>query len=409
VAASPRSPVGLEVADVVRRFGESFLAAHGASLSREQRRVLACLAACRTAALDGHLYQCDRCGHEHPAYNSCRDRHCPKCQALASERWLRARCAELLPVPYFHLVATIPEELNGLFLQNQRALYDLLFRSVASSLLEVAADPRHLGARLGLLALLHTWSQTMLHHPHVHGIVPGGGLTVDGARWVGAAPDYLLPVQVLSRALRGRLLSGIRALHAEGELRFYGELEPLADPRTLSGHLEPLWHKEWVVYLKPPFDGPRKVLEYLARYTHRIAISNRRLVAIDGDQIAFRYRDRRHDDVLRTMRLPAHEFLRRFLLHVLPRRFVRIRSYGLLANRNRQENLARCREALGVVSAEAEAERANEPVRETWQQALKRLLGRDPLRCPACGIGRLRPVAALTPRARPPPTGRSSP
>lgn len=404
MAASPRAQGGLEVADVVRRFGESFLGAHGASLSREQRRVLGCLATCRTAALGGHLYQCDRCGHEHPAYNSCRDRHCPKCQALASERWLRERTAELLPVPYFHLVATIPEELHGLMLQNQRALYGLLFRSVASSLLDVAADPRHLGARLGLLAILHTWSQTLLFHPHVHAIVPGGGLTMDGERWVGADPEYLVPVQVLSRVLRGRLLSGIKALHAEGELHVYGELAPLADPRTLSRHLEPLWHKEWVVYLKPPFAGPRKVLEYLARYTHRVAISNRRLVAIDGEQVVFRYRDRRHDDVVRTLHLSGQEFLRRFLLHVLPRRFVRIRSYGLLANRNRRKNLARCREALG-----AAAECPIEPVRETWQQALTRLLGHDPLRCPACGNGSLRPVAALAPRARPPPTDRSSP
>ncbi len=405
MAASPQ----LEVADVVRRFGPRFVAAHGASLSREQRRVLACLAACRTAALGGHLYQCDRCGYEHPVYNSCRDRHCPKCGALASERWLEARAAELLPVPYFHLVATVPDVLHALFLQNQRALYGLLFQSVASSLLEVAADPRHLGARIGCLGTLHTWNQVMLHHPHVHLIVPGGGLTIDGARWVGADPEYLVPVQVLSRALRGRLLTGIKALHADGVLRFHGQLEPLAEPRALARHLEPLWHKEWVVYLKPPFAGPRKVLEYLARYTHRIAISNRRLVTIDDETVTFRYRDRRDPakgDVLRTMRLDGEEFLRRFLLHVLPRRFVRVRSYGLLANRNRSTNLIRCREALGI---EPDDVQQTETAQETWQDTAARLLGHDPFRCPACGQGHLAPASEIRPHARPPPAARSPP
>jgi len=324
-------------------------------------------------------------------------------QALSSERWLEERSAELLPVPYFHLVATIPRQLHGLFRQNQRALYALLFRSVASSLLDVAADPRHLGARVGCVATLHTWDQVLLYHPHVHMIVPGGGLTPDGVRWVGAAPDYLLPVQVLSRALRGRLLSGIKDLHAAGELRFYGTLEPLADLRNLTRHLEPLWHTEWVVYLKPPFAGPKKVLEYLARYTHRIALSNRRLVAMDEDSVTFRYRDRRQGDVVRTLRLSGEEFLRRFLLHVLPRRFVRIRSYGLLANRNRAQNLARCRELLGVVSAEA----VETSAQETWQEVAVRLLGRDPFCCPACGQGRLEQAAEIPPHARPPPPTRA--
>jgi len=393
------------VADVVRCFGPRFLAARGASLSREQRRVLACLASCRTAALGGHLYQCDRCGYEHPVYNSCRDRHCPKCQALASARWLEERSADLLPVSYFHLVATIPRQLHGLFRQNQRALYSLLFRSVAASLLAVAADPRHLGARVGCLATLHTWSQVLLYHPHVHMIVPGGGLTPDGARWVGADPDYLLPVQVLSRALRGRLLTGIKTLHTAGELRFHGALAPLADPRALADLLEPLWHREWVVYLKPPFAGPKTVLEYLARYTHRIALSNRRLVAMDEDSVTFRYRDRRQGDVVRTLRLSGEEFLRRFLLHVLPRRFVRIRSYGLLANRGRARNLARCRELLGVVP-EAAVE-TNAP--QTWQEVAVRLLGRDPFCCPACGQGRMEQAAEILPHARPPPRARARP
>jgi hypothetical protein len=312
-------------------------------------------------------------------------------------------------VPYFHLVATVPDTLHALFLQNQRALYGLLFRSVASSLLDVAADPRQLtvkgGARIGCLATLHTWNQVMLYHPHLHMIVPGGGLTVDGLRWVGADPEYLVPVQVLSRALRGRLLTGIKALHADGALSFHGKLEPLAEPRALASHLEPLWHKEWVVYLKAPFAGPRRVLEYLARYTHRIAISNRRLVAIDDETVTFRYRDRARGNVVRAMRLDGEEFLRRFLLHVLPRRFVRIRSYGLLANRRRTENLARCRAALGV---EPDGARRTETAPESWQETATRLLGHDPLRCPACGQGRLAPASEIRPHARPPPSLRSS-
>jgi hypothetical protein len=303
-------------------------------------------------------------------------------------------------------VATVPDALHGLFLQNQRALYGLLFRSVASGLLEVAADPRHLGARIGCLATLHTWNQVLLYHPHVHMIVPGGGLTVDGLRWVGADPDYLVPVQVLSRALRGRLLTGINTLHADGALRFHGKLQSLAEPRSLADHLEPLRHTEWVIYLKPPFAGPRKVLEYLARYTHRIAISNRRLVALDEDSVVFRYRDRAHGDVPRTLRLDGIEFLRRFLLHVLPRRFVRIRSYGLLANRNRTAKLARCREALGVEPDDAGR---SEAAQETWQQTAARLLGHDPLRCPVCGQGALAPAAEIPPHARPPPAERSPP
>jgi hypothetical protein len=393
------SSSGLEAAEIVRRFGESFLAAHGASLCREHRRVLGAILACRTAALGGHLYRCERCERERPVYNSCRNRHCPKCQALCSARWVEARRAELLPVPYFHLVFTVPESLRPLFLRNPRTLYGLLFRTVAETLLETAADRRHLGARIGLLALLHTWTQTLLYHPHLHVVVPAGGLTADGARWVASRREYFLPVRVLSRLLRGKLLAGLKRLHAAGELTLTGPLADLAEPRCFAAHLAPLYETEWVVYAKPPFGGPEKVLAYLARYTHRIAISNHRLLRIEGEDVVFTWRDRAHGDWQRTMQLPAHEFLRRFLLHVLPNGFVRVRSYGLLANRGRHETIARCREALGAPPAEptAGAEAMG------WRELLARLTGTDPGRCPDCRGGRLLLVAEIPAQGRDPP------
>jgi predicted RNA-binding Zn-ribbon protein involved in translation (DUF1610 family) len=390
------------VADVVRRFGESFVAAYGESLRREHRRVLGAIETCRTAALGGHLYRCPRCEYETPIYNSCRNRHCPKCQALASERWVEARRAELLPVPYFHLVFTVPEALRPLFRRHPRRLYALLFRTVADTLLEAAADPRHLGARIGFLAVLHTWTQTLLYHPHLHIVVPGGGLTADGARWVGCRPGYFLPVRVLSRLFRGKLLAGLKELHARGELE---DSEPSGDAASFSALLAPLYESEWVVYAKPPFGGPRKVLAYLARYTHRVAISNHRLLRLEGEQVVFTWRDRAQGDRQRTMRLHAHEFLRRFLLHVLPDRFVRIRAYGLLANRDRQEKLDRCREALGAVPAQ-ETPPAPEDV--GWAELLARLTGADPTRCPECGKALLLAVGEIPATGRAPPRPRSA-
>ncbi len=391
---------GIEVAEIVRRFGESFLAAYGASMRREHRRVLGAIEACRTAALGGHLYRCPRCAYETPIYNSCRNRHCPKCQALASARWVEARQAELLPVPYFHLVFTVPEALRPLFRRHPRRLYGLLFRTVADSLLEVAADPRHLGARIGFLAILHTWTQTLLYHPHLHVVVPGGGLTADRVRWVGCRPGYFLPVRVLSRLFRGKLLAGLKELHARGDLDNPGPLEPPPlDPGRFAELLAPLYESEWVVYAKPPFGGPRRVLAYLARYTHRVAISNHRLLRLEGEQVVFTWRDRAHGDRQRTMRLHAHEFLRRFLLHALPDGFVRIRSYGLLANRDRQHNLERCRQALGAEPPEPV------PSQDAgWAELLARLTGADPTRCPQCGKALLLVVGELAARGRAPPS-----
>lgn len=298
------------------------------------RRVRGAIEACRTAALGSHLYRCPRCAYQTPIYNSCRNRHCPKCQALASARWVKARRAELLPVPYFHLVFTVPEALCPLFLHHPRRLYALLFRTVAGTLLEVAADPRHLGELIGFPALLHTWTQTLLYHPHLHVAVPGGGPTSDGVRWVGCRPEYFLPVRVLSRLFRGKLPASLQQPHAQGELNGPGPMETPREPARFAELLAPLYETDWVVYAEPPFGGPQQILSYLARYTHRIAISNHRLLRLEGDYVVFTWRDRAHGDRQRIVKLHSHEFLRRFLLHVLPTGFVRVRSYGLLANRD---------------------------------------------------------------------------
>jgi hypothetical protein len=385
----------LEVADIFRVWGESYRASH--SLSRAQHRAMAAIEQCRTAALGGHLYVCDRCGREHPLYNSCRNRHCPKCQGLDRAEWLAARLDDLLPVPYFHVVFTIPEALNGLFQANPERLYALLFAAAQQTLQQLAADPKYLGARLGILAVLHTWSQTLAFHPHVHAIVTGGGLSLDGRRWIAARPGFLFPVAVVRRLFRGKLLAGLQALHADGALRLPAGAG-LDDPLRFSAFLSALYGKEWVVHVKPPFAGPETVLRYLGRYTHRIAISNQRLVGLEGDEVVFRYKDRAEDERWKTMRLGAMEFIRRFLLHVLPERFVRIRYFGLLAHRHRRHLLALCRDRLGVAPVSA----AVKPSIETWQERLLRLTGVDVLQCPACKTGRLQAVAVLPARSAAP-------
>lgn len=386
---------GLEVAHIVRLFGADFRRKH--RLSRPQLRALWAIETCRTAALGGHTYRCDRCGAEKVCYNSCRNRHCPKCQSLDKERWVEKRCTELLPVPYFHVVFTLPEELNALALSQPRLLYDLLFHCASQALLQVAADPRHLGARLGVLAVLHTWSQKLTLHPHVHCIVPGGGLSVSGDRWIASRPGFFLPVRVLSRLFRGKLLAGLKTAHQSGRLRLPDSLSP---PGAFQSLLDTLYSKPWMVYSKPPFGGPRQVLKYLARYTHRTAISNPRLLRLEGDRVVFSYKDYAHGGRSRQMSLSAEEFIRRFLLHVLPERFVRIRYYGLWANRRRDDALALCRQLLGQPPT---PEPAVDPP-ESWQALLARLTGVDPAVCPACGQGHLHPVGEV-----PPLPGRSPP
>ena len=338
----------LEVADIFRRHGEAFRQARAGRLGRIERRVMGAITACRTAVLGGHVEQCDDCGATRIAYNSCRNRHCPKCQGLARAKWLADRQAELLPVPYFHVVFTLPAPLGEIAFQNKAAVYAILFRAAAETLATIAADSRHLGAQLGMTMVLHTWGQTLQHHPHVHCVVPGGGPSLDGTRWVACRPGFFLPVRVLSRLFRRLFLQELENAFAAGKLRFFTNLANLAEPQAFARRLRELQRLDWVVYAKPPFGGPSHVLHYLARYTHRVAISNHRLIAVTDDQVTFRWKDYRHGSQVRLMTLSAEEFLRRFCLHVLPKGFVRIRFYGFLAARRRTEALPRCRHALGA-------------------------------------------------------------
>jgi predicted Zn-ribbon and HTH transcriptional regulator len=336
----------LEVADIIRAQGNRFIDNNRSWLHWKQVKVLHAIARCRTAALGGHQDQCPRCGYQAISYNSCRNRHCPKCQTAARDKWLAARQHELLAVDYFHVVFTLPQELSPLALQNKQAIYSLLFHASAETLLEVAADPKHLGAEIGFLSILHTWGQNLLHHPHVHCVIPAGGLSTDHSRWVHPPPGFFLPVRALSRVFRGKFVAGLKRLHRSGNLIFAGQLKPLSQRKTFSAFLRTLFRKDWVVYAKRPFGGPEHVLHYLARYTHRVAISNHRLIALDNDHVTFRWKDYAHDNKKRKMTVSANEFLRRFLLHVLPRGFVRIRFFGFLANRRRTQLLPLCRQLL---------------------------------------------------------------
>jgi hypothetical protein len=341
---------GLEVADIFHRHGAAWRRANAGHLSLGQLKVMSAIENCRSAALGGHVERCEDCGHHRIAYNSCRNRHCPKCQGAAAQDWLAARAADLLPVGYFHLVFSLPAEIAAIAYQNKTVVYDLLFRAAAETLLTIAADPKHLGARIGTTAVLHTWGSAMTHHPHVHMIVPGGGISLDGTRWVPCRPGFLLPVRVLSRLFRRLFLTGLADAHTVGRLAFFGDLDGLQDRQAFAAHLAPLRRKNWFVYAKPPFAGPEAVLAYLARYTHRVAIANSRLLRIDDSGVTFRYKDYRRDERARyrTMTLPPGEFIRRFLLHVLPKGFHRIRHYGLLASAGCKANIARARELIAV-------------------------------------------------------------
>ena len=340
----------LEVADIFRAHGPAWRDAQRGHLSLAQLKVMSAITQCRTAALGGHVLRCDGCGLDQVSYNSCRNRHCPKCQSSAAKRWLDARQADLLPVEYYHVVFTLPAPIADIAYQNKAALYGLLFDIAAETLLRIAADPKHLGASIGATLVLHTWGSALTHHPHVHGIVPGGGLASDGARWIACRPGFFLPVRVLSRLFRRRFLEELQRLHDGGKLRFFGEHAALADAASFKTWLTPLRQCEWVVYAKRPFAGPQAVLAYLSRYTHRVAISNSRLFAMDERGVTFRWKDYRVKGKTRhkAMTLSPQEFMRRFLLHVLPGGFHRIRHYGLLANSNRRDNLALARELLHV-------------------------------------------------------------
>jgi hypothetical protein len=340
----------LEVADIFRAAGAGYRAAYAGHLSLAQLKVMSAIQNCRTAVLGGHVEGCDDCGHMRIAYNSCRNRHCPRCQGAAARAWLAEREADLLPVGYFHVVFTLPAEIADVAWQNKAIVYDLLFRAASEAMMTIAADPRHLGARIGITAVLHTWGSAMTHHPHVHMIVPGGGIARDGSRWIASRPAFLLPVRVLGTLFRRLFLSRLIELHHAGRLAFFGAQADLLDRRHFLRHLAPARKKRWIVYAKPPFAGPGAVLAYLSRYTHRVAISNRRLIAFDKASVTFRYKDYRRSgpDRQQVMTLDTDEFLRRFLLHVLPRGFHRIRHYGLLASATRKANIARARELLAV-------------------------------------------------------------
>jgi hypothetical protein len=340
----------LEVADIFRIAGPAYRSLHAGHLSLAQLKIMSAIERCRTAALGGHVEACKDCGHWRVAYNSCRNRHCPKCQGAAARTWLAQREADLLPVGYFHVVFTLPAEIADIAFQNKALVYDLLFRAASETMLTIAADPKHLGAHIGITAVLHTWGSAMTHHPHVHMIVPGGGIAPDGQRWISSRPTFLLPVRVLGKLFRRLFLTSLIALHDAGRLAFFGTMAHLADHRAFLRHLSPVRKKRWVVYAKPPFAGPQAVLAYLSRYTHRVAISNRRIMAFDDAGVTFRYKDYRRDgsDRLRVMTLAVDEFIRRFLLHVLPRGFHRIRHYGLLASSARKDSLARARQLLAV-------------------------------------------------------------
>jgi hypothetical protein len=385
----------VELADIVRTHGAAVRQAQ--RLTRGQHRALRAIAACRTAALGGHTEACDRCGAIRIAYNSCRNRHCPKCQTLAKELWLTARRADLLPVEYFHVVFTLPHALNPLAQGNPRVLYDLLFHAARETLVTFGADPRHLGGEVGGIALLHTWGQTLVQHLHLHCVVTGGALTRDRTQWRSAKRGFLFPIRALARVFRGKYLDGLRRAFDRGALRFAGSVAGLAEPAAFRQFLATLHAHDWVVYAKPPFGGPGQVLEYLGRYTHRVAISNDRLVSGDADQVRFRWKDYTRGNRVKTMTLPAEEFLRRFLLHVLPGGFVRIRHFGFLANRGRTAKLARCRALLAAAPPPPPA--APEPV----ASLLFRLTGVDIEQCPVCHAGRLRVVAVLKPGQIPAP------
>ena len=340
----------LEVADVFHRHGADWRRANAGHVSLDQLQVISAIEQCRSAALGGHVERCEDCGHSRIAYNSCRNRHCPKCQGATAQDWLAAREADLLPVGYFHMVFTLPAEIAPIAYQNKAVVYDLLFRTAAETLLTIAADPKHLGARIGATAVLHSWGSAMTHHPHVHMIVPGGGISLDGTHWVRCKPGFLLPVRVLSRLFRRLFLAALADAHAAGRLAFFGEIKGLGRCEAFTAHLAPLKRKNWFVYAKPPFAGPEAVLAYLARYTHRVAISNSRLIVLDERGVTFRYKDYRRNgrERFRTMTLLPSEFIRRFLLHVLPNGFHRIRHYGLLASATCKANIARARELIAA-------------------------------------------------------------
>lgn len=386
-----RTSHGVEVADIFRQYGPDYRRAH--RMPHNQRRTMSAIEACRTSLLGGHKDKCDRCGHLEISYNSCRNRHCPKCQFLRKEKWIEARAEDLLPIQYFHVVFTIPAELNPLVLSNQKVMYNLLFRSVSETLMQLANDPKRLGARIGFMGILHTWGQNLMGHPHIHCVVTGGGLSPGGDHWVSCRKGFFIPVRVMSALFSGKFLDYLKRSYESEELAFPGIIGHLKEPAAFERFRRQFYHKRWVVYCKPPFNGVEGVLQYLSRYTHRIAISNNRILKLENGTVSFLWRDYSNGDKEKIMTLNADEFIRRFLLHVLPDRFVKIRHYGLLANRRRKDTIALCRQLLGRCKVETKDK--DTPL--TWQEHLLKISGVDVTKCPVCKTGTMVRIEVLHP------------
>lgn len=383
------------VADIFRQGFEGYCAEHRL-LPADHYKAANAIMACRTAHLGGHVYRCDACGHEHIAYNSCRNRHCPQCQALARASWVQARMDELLPVPYFHAVFTLPPNLNPFALRNKKAFYALMFRAVSETLLELAGDKKRLGAAIGFIAILHTWGQNLMDHPHIHCVVPGGGLK--NGRWKPCRTKFLFPIRVLSALFKGKFMAYFRQAVAENTIQRHGKLAEYNNPIAYHSLMDRLYAQDWVVYVKPPFAGPKAVLKYLGSYTHRIAISNRRIFSVEAGNVSFTWKDYTQNNARKVMTIPIQEFIRRFMLHVVPKGFVRIRHYGFLGNRTRNKAIETCRKALGV-----QRPVADEPLdrSRSWVDICIRLTGNDPTFCPICGRGHLKPFREIA-KASPP-------
>jgi len=385
-----------EVQDIFAEYGEKYCRNH--KLPIHIRNVVNNIVACRTSQLGGHVDECDECGHTRISYNSCRNRHCPKCQTLTKEKWLENRKDDLLPISYFHVVFTIPEELNYLTLTNQKELYSILFKATSETLLELSKDIKYLGAEIGFTSILHTWGQNLMNHPHVHCIVPSGGLSLDGTRWISTKKDFFIPVRVLSRKFRGKFLYYLKKeYYTNPKLKFTGDVEELIDKDVFQCFIDKLYRKEWVVYCKPPFSSAEHVLEYLGRYTHRVAISNNRIVALENGYVVFKWRDYRDNNKQKFMTVTAEEFIRRFLMHVLPSKFVKIRHYGFLSNRNRVTKLKRCKRILKVTIKKKE-----DISKLSIAELLFKLTGIDLNKCPCCN-GRMETRKKLDPRRAHPP------
>ena len=381
----------LEVADIFRECGTHYRKIHGASMSLEQHRAMRAIEVCRTAYLGAHVDVCDHCGAEKHSYNSCRNRHCPKCQSLAKAQWLEARMAELLPVPYYHVVFTIPEEVASIAFQNKKEVYTILFKSASETLRTIAADPKHLEAEIGFLAVLHTWTQTLLHHPHLHCVLPGGGLSPDHKTWKCCRPGFFLPVRVLSRLFRAKFLHYLKQAFDQGKLQFFSDIQLLAAPEAFHQLLNRSRKQEWVVYAKPPFGGPAQVLDYLGRYTHRVAISNHRLIAFQEGKVSFQWKDRKKHDRKQTMTLDSDEFIRRFLIHILPHGFAKIRYFGFLPNSHRSIRLSLCRLSLNAAPPETDPKAAD------WKTVYQAVTGKPVEHCPSCHEGRMHIIQIVQP------------